>query len=146
MVFIGVIDLSRRSTREEIVEQSERVVPFERYVFVGKPSAVRCCVRVDQERGEESVESWEEKWKVGQSRVLDLDDGYSVLAKSQCGLIDSQGTGPTCRMFYIPAVTIECPVALTLPILRPAAWCFVVAKSSHIKEYEITQLLAAALG
>lgn len=47
MIFIGVIDLSRRGTREEIVEQSERVVPFERYVLVGKPAAVRCCIRVD---------------------------------------------------------------------------------------------------
>ena len=57
---------------EEVIKEAERVVPFQRDVFEGKPAFVWGDVGVDEERGEEGVEAGQEEGEVREAMVLDL--------------------------------------------------------------------------
>lgn len=60
------------STREEVVEESDGVVPFHGHAFEGEPAIVRGMVGIDEEGGEEGVQSGEEEGEVGKAGEVNL--------------------------------------------------------------------------
>jgi hypothetical protein len=58
--------------RVQVVQQAERVVPFERDVFVREPEVCGRAVGVDEGGREESVQAVREEREVGEARELYL--------------------------------------------------------------------------
>jgi hypothetical protein len=56
---------------EEVIEQTERVMPLERHILEAQPCVVRGDVGVDQRRAKEGVQSRQQEGEVRQARVLD---------------------------------------------------------------------------
>lgn len=61
-------------TGEEVVEESDGVVPFQGHAFEGEPAIVGGIIGIDEEGGEEGVQAGEEEGEVGEAGEVDLID------------------------------------------------------------------------
>lgn len=66
------------SARIEVVEETEGIVPFQRYAFVGEPEGGGGDVGVDEGGEEERVEFVDVQGEVGEAGELDL---YYIISK-----------------------------------------------------------------
>lgn len=57
---------------EEVVEESDGIVPFQGHAFEGEPAVVRGSLGIDEEGGEEGVDAGEEEGQVGEAGGVDL--------------------------------------------------------------------------
>ena len=73
VVFALVVgSLGRHGAGEEVVEQAEGVMPFERDALDGEPAVVRGNAGVDEEGGEEGEEPGQEEGQVRETGAVDL--------------------------------------------------------------------------
>lgn len=64
--------LRRTGTGEEVVEESDGVVPFQGHAFEREPAVVSGSLGVDEEGAEEGVDAGEEEGQVGEAWGVDL--------------------------------------------------------------------------
>lgn len=73
--------MRRRGAGEEVVEQADGVVPFERDAFEGKPGVVSRDMRGDEEGGEEGEKSREQEGQVRETGIVDLG-GFHLFSRA----------------------------------------------------------------